>query len=833
MRYVRFLFKRWFVGAVLMILTLGSFYGVLGMEVCAEETDNPVSLYVIYDNSKSMKSEGNAAWRQVAYAIETMAAMMGDKDKLTIYFMEEDEVDSDHFEKAVYDRNLLSHDKIMGELHEQLEGLNYTDSTYVDGLEQALYEIEEEQKTMDNVQLLILSDGAFNSPAQSMFVKKEGNDYYTIDMTEYEKKFKVFYLGIKKEHDDSVIVTNDEYTWDGNILSKFTTIGNSIYDRQLVDYEMSGDTVSFELELPVKRLIVMAQTTGDARTDVSLDNITGGMKKTDSVSYGSLDGTVGEQNAEGIYHAVVNIYEPEGDSAIAPGRYSLSGASGAEIFVYAEYDVQYMIRLVDKEGKVLIPENGDTTERFREGSYIVEIGVVNTLSGEYIQEASIYDRLQVKLKLDGTDWNERTMEGVWLSEGKHSLTGTLSLADNYAVNIDTGFDIGHQLGNVEFQTAVPENGFDIDALTDRQETISVQLLEDGENISDLEGLELTVENGLFYQYEIQKVPGGWNLYPVLQSPQENTDRACAGEFEITIGVNGQRDGQPIDVTSSVTVTYYAQSGQIRLNEIIDQRNDVLSLLWNPRIVVEPYLVEAGTGTEWVTNIGFNVTEVNSQEGGRVNAEVGSDEPLRLVLKFDTGNWLTAIWKFRNGGVITGRMEMTFDRYGIADSAVADFEVEIGSLTRASWIILALILAVAILLIWTIFVKLILGNRFWGTNMMVQCITYYGETQDTICVKVKRQRLKNLFRLFNPQIVISLKSLQYLGFSAEIPHNLVIERQIGGYCVVKNMREFLQCAYVRANGKELTGLDKGFEAREGMEWTLLGERETAIKITFER
>lgn len=52
-------------------------------------------------------------------------------------------------------------------------------------------------------------------------------------------------------------------------------------------------------------------------------------------------------------------------------------------------------------------------------------------------------------------------------------------------------------------------------------------------------------------------------------------------------------------------------------------------------------------------------------------------------------------------------------------------------------------------------------------------------------------------------------------------------------MVKNMREFLQCAYVRANGKELTGLDKGFEAREGMEWTLLGERETAIKITFER
>lgn len=130
-------------------------------------------------------------------------------------------------------------------------------------------------------------------------------------------------------------------------------------------------------------------------------------------------------------------------------------------------------------------------------------------------------------------------------------------------------------------------------------------------------------------------------------------------------------------------------------------------------------------------------------------------------------------------------------------------------------------------------KPILRNRFWGTKMQVFCMTYYGTEEDSIRIPVKKQRVKNLFRIFHPQVAISLKRFQYLGYAPDVPESIIVEGQLGGGYIVKNIQEFITCSSVKCGGRNLAETDKYFESKMGLEWELRGKRTTKIKIGFER
>lgn len=794
----------------------------------AAVTEEPLSLYVIYDNSGSMKDNGSTAWKQVAYVMETMTVMMREGDKLTIYFMESgnEYYSTETFERNNQPGNSLEENK--EKIHKKLNELNYTSNTYINGLDRALDDIAEARKTSNNIQLLILSDGEFNRRGPSRTSDKD-----IIDLSKRAAGITscFFTIGDSQSH----LVKNATRTIHASLQDlqeRLVETVNLIYDREILDYDLHGQMLQINLKLPANRLLFWVQSDDTSQNDLSMPDVPQGMT-TISIPY---DGIIEEDSAgnqSGIFHSVMNIYRAGTGGAIAPGTYSFTVPADVKISVFAEYDAAYVIWLENADGDFWNLTGDKADAAFREGTYSAGVWFLDTVTGKYISDAEVLDGLQVNLKLDGREWTGRTIDGIWLSEGSHSVKGTVQLNEKYQKSFELDFQIRHQLGDVRLEVLPPSGGFDIDELETRQSAVQVQILEDGENISELADLELQVENALPYFYEVSKVSNGWALYPVLQSPsEENTDRICAGEYPLKVEVFGERDGQAISATAEATINYYMRTGKVKLPKVSAERADVLDLFMNPKVMVEFPTEEIGA--EWITGIIFSDIETGGAAGVKAELRLASQDPLTLWLDFDMERPPITIYNLRNGGTITGNMEMIFNRFGMADTASGTFMIEIGELTWQSCLFLIVLLIFAFLILWNLLIKPLLGNRFWGTGMMVQCMTEYGNIQDVISVRVRKQRFKNLFRIFNPQVTISLKAIQYLGFASDIPHSLVIVRQFRGHCVVKNIEAFIQCDHVKRDGKQLKEIDKRFEATGGLEWELLGaERNTKIRINFER
>lgn len=789
------------------------------LPVCAKE-ESERAIYIVYDNSYSMVDK-DGSWSQAAYAIETLSVMKNEQDRIYLYFM------SDDMPYTQIDDNLNNaNDAIREEVHDALRNISYTNHTHVDGLKQAIEDIKND--STEDVWLLVFTDGLFNmqngiEQEVSVDLKNELPDVKSI----------LFRMGTSGE-----TIKNPEILFDASkedILSEFTEIGNLIYDRQEIIYQKKRineqeSQVNFELELPAKRIIFMTQS----EKEISGSQIVFQGKNLEEVlteSYSSLKveetKILPEKIREGYkipnYYAEVKIYESE--DLISPGKFNMTIPSNAELAIFVEYEVQYTVCFIDEDGKLWDANDLEAMKELREGNYRVEVKLVNAITGKIIEEADSYKNIETNLYLknDDEEFYLSNGEEIQLLEGNYELKVSAKLEGNYPQEMEQVIEVKHNLGILDIRNS--RQVLDIDHLKEEESYIFISLWEDEENISNLEGLELSLEGDEYHTYQYEKVENGWKVFADVSN--EDAGNNILGKFPLTIKIIGEREGQKISEVKKINIEYVATENQLSFEVKQRDLKDVLQFILHNKISVVPLIngqpIKMGKEIENVTG---ELQDLRGPEGLKADAKLVSGKPMEYRISFKRNAALT---KMLNGTSIYGTLLVSMERYGITCSGEYDFLLTFGKL---SMIRLITIIILAIFLghvIWIIFGKLLLQCRFWGMSVRAECITKCGELTGTNGVDVTRCYLKNFFSPFSAYVIIPLEKMKFLGFSSEIPSKLIICRRPGGIFLIKNISDFTECEYVKKDGKTLTKLDRRIDLQNGFSLTLLGQYETILKI----
>lgn len=824
--------------------------------VAAAQEDTARELYVVYDNSGSMAGSGGAtdAWCQAAYAIETLAALMDGSDRMYLYVMCSD---GNYYDKYSFpETERTSAENIREDVHEVLLGLEYTGYTHKDGLMQAVADIRASSGT--NKQLLIFSDDEFNY--QGGKSNKEAIDLSAMGLGDVKK---IYYK--MADNDDNGNAENngvsgvDVTFTSGNsgdgILKTFTNISNLIYDRQEVDYTRSGTQLTFTLGLPVKRLIVIAQSSEREISEEEI-SLTAGTAVSAGMTYRSLKkteakvGSYGEKALECGYYAAVKIYEKA--SLMPMGSYTAQVPDDSTVAVYAEYEEQYTVVLTGGEdgGEWNLDKISGGEDPIREGEYHAEVRFVNALNGEIIEDSPLYDKLEQKLTMDrdGEQAQITAGESFFLEEGDCTIEGTATLEGNYPREISYAFSVRHQLGKLQAEADIPAAGFDLDRIKSGNARFQVRLLEDGGNISDYETLEFTAEvmeaasgkteeeqkekeekTSRYYVCNVEEEQGKW--MGTLSFVQDvKMEESMLQECILKLTASGVKDGQQISCTEEFPLTFYAAPQEISLEPDTAPAGDALELFWNNKLTLTPTIngetIDAG---QWVEQIEYQADGAGGEDMPKLTISRNGRNPLTFSLRLARG---IAFWNLRDGGSVSGTVTLNMMRYGQNCSGSYSFEIELEPMSWQRKLIVIAGVTVLGYIAWLIFGKWLLGCRFWLVPIRASYTVRYGRRILTGQIVPVRWRIRFLGRPFSSAVSIPLKNLSFLDISERMPDKLVIRRKAGNRFVIANIRDLVKNDVIYKDGRPLKEEDRFWNHKNGLELTLAGKYPVELNIYME-
>lgn len=302
---------------------------------------------VVFDNSGSMYDAGNTAWCGAGYAVEVFAAMMNEKDRLSVYPMWPVEAGGKKYSSSspltVTPADDLS---VIRDMYTP-EAWNTPIET-ITAASQGLASSQADEKW-----LIVLTDGdTFFENGESMNGSKT-EERLEEELTRCNAAENVMYLGIgsvavmPKVSAGKNVYYADKATTTAEILTKLTAMSNMIFGRD--ELKLSGDTLEFDL--PMSKLILFVQGSGVG--DVTLTGSEG--KQLNAVSqYAPSYGTRGA----GLDYAGVCAVDTSLQGVVATyedcdaGTYQLSySGSVTSVGVYYEPDVELSAFLADEDGQ--------------------------------------------------------------------------------------------------------------------------------------------------------------------------------------------------------------------------------------------------------------------------------------------------------------------------------------------------------------------------------------------------------------------------------------------------------------------------------------------------
>lgn len=213
---------------------------------------------VVFDNSGSMYDAGNTAWCGAGYAVEVFAAMMNEKDRLSVYPMWPVEAGGKKYSSSspltVTPADDLS---VIRDMYTP-EAWNTPIET-ITAASQGLASSQADEKW-----LIVLTDGdTFFENGESMNGSKT-EERLEEELSRCNAAENVMYLGIgsvavmPKVSAGKNVYYADKATTTAEILTKLTAMSNMIFGRD--ELKLSGDTLEFDL--PMSKLILFVQGSG-------------------------------------------------------------------------------------------------------------------------------------------------------------------------------------------------------------------------------------------------------------------------------------------------------------------------------------------------------------------------------------------------------------------------------------------------------------------------------------------------------------------------------------------------------------------------------------------
>lgn len=358
------------------------------IEYAKEENEKSNLIYVVYDDSRSMYCEDGVnpeeyynQWGQAKYSISVFAGMMGENDMMKIYPFSGGGNQCHSIEK-----NMKSMDRVKSiENNLNKSYAKSTDFQVVESVTQQLKNDTSDAKKW----LIIITDGIFEKNKVPI---KSGDELKSNFHTIICDDINYVYLNIGK---NSISLSEDMgdnfYTYsasdsnaiDGNsdILKNLTYIANLIFEHQSLNkFIPSNEKVTFDIDAPVKKIIVFAQ---GENTEIGKLKYKGKKSKnydcTDVVNIkGSGENDIPnelknifknkEENEQvkildslsaSSFQGEISTYSLKKGEQFNLGQYELEVNNFKELEIYYELDVDLSLKLfqIDDKGKKIIVDS--------------------------------------------------------------------------------------------------------------------------------------------------------------------------------------------------------------------------------------------------------------------------------------------------------------------------------------------------------------------------------------------------------------------------------------------------------------------------------------------
>lgn len=428
-------------------------------------------IHVVYDDSGSMYTTGRTpvdtldTWSQAKYSMEVFAAMLGESDRMNIYYMSD------------YESGTAAAPRL------QLDGK--------DGAESNVRQVHEEKTVAGNTPfnavikaytdlnaasakekwLIILTDGEFQGVDG-----QEGVDAY---LARKSGDVSVIYLGMGANASGITNRPNNgiyymEAQTSRQILQNVTDICTRIFKSHKLEVNVSAKTVTFDV--PMGELTVFAQGAnvsieGIRREDGSLVR---GSRQPVEVKYSECDATNHHNQPVKDLMGKIAVFQDD----FPAGKYTLEVSGAETIEIYYKTNIEVAAYLVDSGGN----EIEDLTD-LAAGDYTIRFSFVKTGTNERVAESKLLGNVSYEAVVTNNGETHGKLYGdgdqISIEEGTLQIDVTATYLDHYSVTTSLSYNIFKDKEITFYLLRDPEYTVVSQGL-EREETIRIGVRIDGQ-----------------------------------------------------------------------------------------------------------------------------------------------------------------------------------------------------------------------------------------------------------------------------------------------------------------------------------------------------------------
>ena len=427
-------------------------------------------IHLVYDDSESMTwdemgSDGGTSWSQAKYALEIFSAMAGETDTLAVYPMSAFYTDGsmDPSMPLILDGTSSGQTRV-----DKVASMANFAGTPIESVERAGSDLVADDS--DEKWLVILTDGSFTRSDNSSLSQSEAEK--TI-LGFADEECRVVYCGIgvnAMQFTGSKDGFTAMHTDTDTILETVTEIATTVFNLQKIPHTGSG-TVTFEPDIPLSRVIILAQGQSVTVSDLQLDG-GAGPQASESVPVSvtpqtdpAMSAYEGLVCADGLEGRVVTYKAADEQHPFAPGSYSFT-TNTDNIEIYYEPGVLLTAVIEPGEGDP-VDLMHDSTDTLPTGKWKVKLSMINPLTGEELnpEDSPLLEGADLRLHMkdsDGKETDVRDGEDIELKEGPAELQVIASFPGDIEMRGDL---VSTDVGSAALRVAFGETKYELDPLT--------------------------------------------------------------------------------------------------------------------------------------------------------------------------------------------------------------------------------------------------------------------------------------------------------------------------------------------------------------------------------
>lgn len=382
---------------------------------------------VVYDDSGSMYS-GVDTWCRAKYSMEVFSAMLGDTDKMNVYYMSDYRAGSSVPPRISLD-GADGSDVNVAKIHNQKTTAN---NTPFNAVKKAYADLD--VAAADEKWLIILTDGEFEDGRMS---SSEIDSF----LANKSQDIKVMFLGMGQ---NAAGITEDiasnifyvEAKTNAQILNRITEICTRVFNSNKLELNVSAKTCSFDV--PMAELTVFAQganveIAGIKRSDGSLVQSS---KTPVEVKYSECDAT--NYSNQPVTDLLGKIATFKDD--FPAGNYTVEVSGAETVEIYYKPNIAVAAYLTDDSGQSVT-----NLSNLAAGEYTISFGFVKTGTAEPVSASALLGDVSYEAVVTNNGITHDTAysdgDKIQIEEGPLSIDVTAYYLEYNTVTTSINFDI--------------------------------------------------------------------------------------------------------------------------------------------------------------------------------------------------------------------------------------------------------------------------------------------------------------------------------------------------------------------------------------------------------